>query len=325
MDEELVKLDLKDKKILLELDMDARQTYSEIAKKVKMSKQGVEYKINNLIKKKVISKSYPIIHMTKLGYKYCRLVFKFHNLTSEKEKEIIEFIKNHKKIGWALKIEGSYDLGMGIWAKTITEFKDVINEFVYRFGHYIAKRIESIGTKVYHYQTRYLLNKTETREITIKEDVEPEKIDELDQGILKILCKNARTPLIEIAQQLNTSSKVVSYHIKNLEKRKIIEGYRLILNHSLLGYTYYKVLLDLSDLTKEKFIAIKNYLKYQPNVLYLIEAIGWKDLDFEMLAESNQEFFSFMKELRLKFPVLVKDHEILILTDTIKVSYLPEI
>ena len=41
----MVELDLKDKKILFELDFDARQSYSEIAKKVRLSKQVVEYRI----------------------------------------------------------------------------------------------------------------------------------------------------------------------------------------------------------------------------------------------------------------------------------------
>ena len=39
------KLDLKDKKILYELDLNARQTDNQIAKKVGMSRDSVRYRI----------------------------------------------------------------------------------------------------------------------------------------------------------------------------------------------------------------------------------------------------------------------------------------
>jgi hypothetical protein len=44
----VVKLDLQDRKLLFALDFDARATLSSLAKRVRMSKQGVDYKIKNL-------------------------------------------------------------------------------------------------------------------------------------------------------------------------------------------------------------------------------------------------------------------------------------
>ena len=52
--DKLTKLDEKDRKILAELDKDARQTDSKIAKKVRVSKQVANYRIQNLVNKKVI-------------------------------------------------------------------------------------------------------------------------------------------------------------------------------------------------------------------------------------------------------------------------------
>ena len=47
-------LDLKDRKILYELDFNARQTDSEIAKKVKLSREVVNYRISRLQKNGII-------------------------------------------------------------------------------------------------------------------------------------------------------------------------------------------------------------------------------------------------------------------------------
>ena len=49
MKQEQIQLDKRDLKILQILDFNARTTYSKIAKKLKISKQAVEYRINNLI------------------------------------------------------------------------------------------------------------------------------------------------------------------------------------------------------------------------------------------------------------------------------------
>ena len=50
-----MKLDEKDRKILVELDKDARQSDSEIAKKVRISKQVANYRIQNLIKRDIFN------------------------------------------------------------------------------------------------------------------------------------------------------------------------------------------------------------------------------------------------------------------------------
>ena len=65
-------LDEKDRKILLELDKNSRQTDSEIAKKVRLSKQITNYRIQNLKKKKIISNFYTVVNAGNLGFNsYC--------------------------------------------------------------------------------------------------------------------------------------------------------------------------------------------------------------------------------------------------------------
>jgi DNA-binding Lrp family transcriptional regulator len=51
----MISLDKKDKKILYELDYNSRQSFSSIAKKVKLKKETCIYRINKLISEKVIT------------------------------------------------------------------------------------------------------------------------------------------------------------------------------------------------------------------------------------------------------------------------------
>jgi len=318
-----VKLDLKDKKILFELDFNARISYSQLAKKTGLSKQGAEYKVKNLLKKGVIKGFYPVINVPKLGYIYCRLLVTLQSLTKEKRDEIIEYLKDYRKVFWLFSMQGMFDILIVIWAKSMTEFKEFIEELETKFGENIKRKVETITTDVIHYQHRYLLEKKETKEIHIKETDKRIKIDDLDKKIIDLLCTDARISLIDISKKVNESAKVVAYRIKKLEKG-FIEGYRPIINHNKIGFTYYKVVIDLYKISKEELIRLKSYIRNNPSVIYIVEGIGLPaDLEIEMMVKSNKQLFDFINDLKFRFPKLIGEYNTVIFMDTLKVKYLP--
>ncbi|MBI2547702.1 MAG: Lrp/AsnC family transcriptional regulator [Candidatus Aenigmarchaeota archaeon] len=319
----ITRIDLKDRKILFELDFDSRSSNTAIAKKVGSSKQGVDYRIRNLIKEKIILGFYPIIDNVKLGYIYCRVFLKLQNLTKDKEDKVIAELKNEKRINWVLKAEGSYDILFACWMKNLEEFKRFIRELISKYSRYIKEEKESIGIRVVHYQYRFLLGTRGTKKLVFEETPIRVEIAELDKRILKVLCENARAPLVEIANKLKISPKVLAYRIKKLEKDQIILGHRPLINHPLLGYTYYKILFHLMNVTKEEFETFRRYLENHPKVIYIVDEVGICDIDVEAMFESERDYFDFMKELKFKFPTLIKEYETLIGLETLKVNYLP--
>lgn len=323
-EEKEVKLDIKDKKILYELDFNARLSYAQLGRKVGLSKQGVEYRINNLVRRGVIKGFYPVINVPKLGFLYCRLLITVQNVTKEKREEFLSYLKNHKSVFWLLEMQGQYDILIVIWARTITEFKMFGEEMEKRFGEYIKKKIETIATDVIHFQHRYLLRKAETKEIHIRETGERAMIDAVDKKILSVLCADARMSLMRIAKECKISAKVVAYRIRKMERTKIIEGYRPIMNHNVLGYTYYKLFITINKGSKDALRKVKSYLKQIPLCVYIVEGIGIPaDLDVEIMVKSNQELFSFIEELRFTFPTSIGEYQTVIFLDTVKVNYFP--
>lgn len=321
---EPVELDVKDKKLLYELDFNSRQTYNRLAKKIGLSKQGIEYKINSLIKKGVIKGFYPVINVPKLGYLYCRLMVTLQNLTEETRKEITEYLVGHKKVFWLFSMQGAYDLLIVIWAKSLTEFKEFIEEFQTKYGNYIKRKVESVPTDVVYLKHRFLLGINEVEELHIKETAERVKIDETDTHILEALCRNPRMTLVNIAKEVNESPKVVAYRIKRMEKERIVEAYRPIIDFNILGYTYYKIFLNLFHITKKELSTLKHYLKSNPLVLYIVEGIGIPaDIDIEIVVKSNQELFNFIDDIKAKFPKLIAEYIPVVFMDTLKVKYLP--
>ena len=78
------KLDLKDCKLLYELDCNSRQTIQQLAKKIGLSKDAVKYRINRLYNSKIIKSFNAVIDTGKLGFTSYRLFLKFYQLSPEK-------------------------------------------------------------------------------------------------------------------------------------------------------------------------------------------------------------------------------------------------
>ncbi len=318
------KLDLKDKRILKELDFNARQSYSELAKNVGLSKQGVEYRVQQLIKKGIITRFYPVINVPKLGYFYCRVSITWKNIGPEELQKIYDDVNNDSRIFWVFESQGDFDFFFGLWCRTLTDFHYFIDEFMAKYSRYVKSRVENIATDVVHYEHRYLLGRTATQEIHIAESPVRIAIDELDKQILALLAEDARISLVVLGQKLKEHPKTIAYRIQRMEKQKLIEGYRIGIDHNLLGYTYYKIFLNISDFSHQDLRKLKEFIKNHPATIYLIEGINLHgDLDFEMMIKDNQELFNFIKILRKEFPKIVGNYQTAIFMDTLKVRYLP--
>ena len=61
-------------------------------------------------------------------------------------------------------------------------------------------------------------------------------MDKIDSELIKILHADAKTPLKELARQVDLSSPSTSERLKRLEERGVIAGYTLRVNHSSIGY-----------------------------------------------------------------------------------------
>ena len=87
----MTKIDLKDRRILYELDYNSRESLTQIGKKVGLKKDVVSYRIKKLQDEGVIQCFYTVIDAYKLGYTLFRYYIIFQYVNSEIRKKIIEY------------------------------------------------------------------------------------------------------------------------------------------------------------------------------------------------------------------------------------------
>lgn len=307
-----IDLDLKDRKLLYELDINARQSNSQIGKQIKINKNTVNYRINKLIEQGIITGFYSEIDMYKLGFKTFRIFIRLQNLTKEIEQEFINYFVNHSKVTWILSVEGSYDIIMGVMVKTNIEFYDFKEELLYKYSSYIQNIWYNIYVRMYQYKKAYLIDvNRRDAEFKIMGGEDAIKIDEIDDKILQILASNARIPLFELASQLKISPKVVSYRMKQLMKKDILQSFRVMLNNNLLGFKWYKIHFWLKNITKERKNQLEQFARIHPNIVYSNDTIGGADFEPEFHVKNEEELRTFISNIRDRFQDIIKDYDML--------------
>jgi Lrp/AsnC family transcriptional regulator, leucine-responsive regulatory protein len=138
-----------------------------------------------------------------------------------------------------------------------------------------------------------------------------QEIDKFDMRFLVELEKDSRQPISNIAKILKTSQQVLSYRLINLEKHQIILGFYTVINFVKLGYTSYRTMIRLTNISPEIQAKLISFLKEDNNVSYLAECTGHWDLIVDYLAKNIVQYYSFLKNLREKFPENVGSIDVL--------------
>lgn len=316
-------LNLKAEKILDCLSLNARISYSEISKKLDLSRQVVKYQQDMLEEKKIIEGYYAIFNIFKLGFLYHRILFRLRNVSAEKEAKILDYFAKHKNIGWVCQLDGHLDLAIAVWTRSIVEFEKVLHQSLSQIGEFIEEKHISIATEIHRLKHKFLLGQKNLDELVVKGEIETPNIDDLDYNILGILATDPRKSYTAISRELQIKPKVVNYRIHNLRDKGIILGFNIKLNHRLLGYTHHKIYLNLINILEPSFSDMIHYLKSLTNTIYITKPLGMADLEFELMVRTNEEFHATMKDLRYQFPDLIKNYTSIIIRHEHYINYLP--
>lgn len=307
----MVKLDLKDKKILYQLDINSRQSFSQIGKKVGLSKAVVDYRVKRLEEQGIIKNYYTLIDSFKLGYEVLRFYIIYQYTTSDIEKEIIDYFVNSKHTWVVYSIQGWFDLDVIIWIKDRNEFYNFWKEMLNNYGDYFQNQILSYYIKAHSFRPSYLLSdvydKAEREKVVITGGGKKVDIDDLDFRILRLIAPNARISITEIARKLNKSIDVVKYRLKKLLKLDVIQGFRANIDTAKLGYQYFKVDIYLREYKQRKEII--NYIKLNPHLMCINSTTGLSDLELEFHLENLPHLSYIMRDITNKFPNAVRNYK----------------
>jgi len=321
--EEKVSLDLKDKKILNLLGKNSRTPLTKVAKKVGLSRDTVNYRIQILEKKGVLQGYITLVDIKKFGYDSYHIFLNLNHPTKEIEDRIIKTLQNYPFVRAIIKFSGKYDFELAVIAKSVQEFDKILTQVVSVCSEYLQSSEILIITK------NFVSNvfpkgffKTEEREA--EKSFSDSEIDKKDLEILQSISNKATLPLYKIGSSVKLSPDAVNYRIKKMLESGTILNFLPVINFSSINYNIYAILLSLNNLTEEKEKQLKTLLKTDDNVLWAVKTVGRFNLLFYLCTQNTEDLHNTIIKLRSYFKEDLKEYETLVAYEQFKYSYFPE-
>jgi DNA-binding Lrp family transcriptional regulator len=307
-----IKLDKVDLIILSELDKNCRIPSTILAKKVRKSRQSVDYRINNLVKEGIITGFQTSINPHKMGHKIYKIYLKLRNIPEQKER-LFKYLKTSGKVYWMGECSGNWELIFGIFAKNDYEFFELKNELISEFNRIIVQEEGQILIDVKQYPKMYFTNQISKPTMFAGEIVNNE-LDKLDYAILGEIVNNARISLVDLSYKMKSTVIIVKGRLKKMEKRGIIIQYRIGVNLNKLGLELYKAVIKLDRYNKEDEKKLLNYMSNLPNIQYFIRNI-WS-IEPEIVVSSYQDYYRIIENMKKSFPDVIRTVDsVLMITD----------
>ncbi len=314
-------MDTKDKKILAELLSNSRIPVSKLAKNVGVSREVALYRLNRLIKDKVILGFYTIIDTEMLGYSRFTCFFQLKGISNLKEKEFLQFLAGHKFAAYIGPVIGKWNVVFDLLAKDKNHLGSLVQEITDYIKPYIESyKIITTAAEQEIFPTKLLGIK---KEIEYKKSDKKVKLDNKDLGILKLISANSRIEYVEISKKLKLTPNAIKYRLKNLEQSGVIKGYTISIDMGKLNYEWYNIQIKLTD---KKELQLKQFLKQHKLVIYYYKYLKHKDwdLDIGIIARNSLELRDFIVELKEHFGDILKIHDTYSVIEELKGNYAPE-
>jgi len=317
-------IDEKDRKILVELDKDARQADSEIAKKVGLSKQVVNVRIKNLVEKGVISNFYTIVNVGNLGLNTHYIFLQLEKINKEEEETLLNKINLLDYVGWLVSGMGRWDVIININVDSVLSLEKCLNQIISLCGKHLHEYLFTTLINAEHLGYKSILGSKDSRPIYQGEKQGIFKIDITDEKILRILSNNSRLPITKISEKSKLPIHVINYRLKNLIRKGIIEGFKPKINISKLGYQWHLLLIQFQNVSEERKKEFIEYCKLNKTIYYITNTIGNYNVMLDIHVRNVEEFKAVLLDLKDKFSDVIRLYESVIIFEEYKINYIPK-
>ncbi len=306
-----IKLDLTDKKILYLLGENGRYSTTALAKKLRLNRETVAYRINKMNENDFLHGCLTLLNHKKLDLKNFIVYIKLKTVNSEKD--FIAYLHELNEVTRLKNCSGSYDIQIIFTVKNEEEFIGLLDKIVDKY-HIIIEDYDFMEILEEDFLgLSLLLEKIDPKDMKIFElkgstfekefklalsNTEETKIDDKDRDILELLKLDGRITIRELSAKINLAPIAVENRIKKLVSSGVIKKFVPLASISALGYQWWKVFFKFKNVNRNKFFA---YIKYHPNILWYMRFLGRWDYQFSVFAKNNSEFHKILDEIRTEF------------------------
>ena len=311
----MIKIDVKDRKLLYYLSLNSRESLTRLAKLVGLSKNGVKYRIERLRSLGIIVNFCCLTNLGACGYKTFIVLIKFNEDIYSNE-SILEYFKSHKLIDWAAVLSGDWDLLIeAVYTERVTDFLDdligkfgnKINKFQVFFSYDIIK-VEHLIRDMYDDLGLEELP-SEQRAYKMME------LDQKDRRILAQLNSDSTLSYVEMSKRLGLTIDIIRYRVAQLKKSRVIIKFFPEISLHKLGYISYLFIVRLRNISKERINSLKASIRQNRNITYAF----FDSISFSLVCScafrSGDEIDQLSRGLRKDYSDIIDSQSYLVFKD----------
>ncbi len=319
-----IKLTKQDRILLHELELNGRQPLSQLAKKLRMSKQSVHYRIQKFVDSGAILSFEAIINFSKLGFIDHEVWIQIGDVDSKKRREFEDFLIKHERVNWLITSGGTFDYAISILAENPVDFFSVFSQILNRYPGFVKSYHLTIGREIQSYPRFHLTSDTDQKrpQRALSEGA-PKRhgCDPLDFAILDTLSTNGRISILSLAKKLKSAPNTIRKKMQRLEKEGVIAGYRAVIEPTKIGFQNYELLISVADPSLETEREFQTYCQSNPYIRFMLKLIGKWDLDIVFEAENNEHYYEILAEIRRRFGSRIREFQAVQVFKILKFHY----
>jgi len=316
-----------DRELVFLCSENARTKMRYMSNMLKKSPQRLKYSLKTLEKEGIIKNAHCIFDYSYLGIMLFRVYFKGGYIGEKDKAEIIKKLIDNPYIVSIYELSGEFDLALELGAPNPSRFNKELKK--------IANLVPTLNNYkillnvVTHLYPRYYLLEGSS-EITYLEgekiiggDRAIENFNKNEFNIMKNLMINPKIRLTTLAKQSRLNIKTAISILKNLQNKKIIKGFKYVLDTNKLGVNKFRLFLKLHNISGEKEDALMDFMLKAREIVLVNKTVGDWDLEVDIESVDKIRIRYLITQIRENFKDLIETFNIIEFYTYYKRSYLP--
>lgn len=305
----------------------SRTKINEISNSLKKSPQRLKYTLNHYEKTEIVSMAHCVFDYSYFGLVLFKVYFKGGYISEKDKTEIVNRLRDNPYVVALYELIGEFDLAIELLSPNPSRFNKELRKvasMMPTLNNYkvILNVVTHIYPKTYLVKNKNLLPPLQ-REIIVGGDRAVEDFNDNEMAILKNILINSRFRFTRLAKQSGLNIKTAISVFRNLRKRKIIKGFKYIIDTNNLGIYKFRLFLKLHNVSLEREKQLMDFMLDLPEVVQLSKTVGdWSmEVDIECLEKVKIRQLTIM--LRERFKDLIETFNIIEFYQYYKRAYLP--
>ena len=320
-----------DKELLFLYSENARVKIRELASLLKKSSQRLKYNVKTLEKDRIVFNPYSVIDYSFFGLLLFKVYFKGGYVSEKNKNAILQKLREHPYIVSIYELDGAFDLVIEMEAKNASRFnKELrgITNTTPTLNNYkvLLNVVTHLYPRLYLLKHSSLANELTSKfgkDTVVGGDRQIEYFSRSETAVLYNIVLTPKTRMTKLAEKTGMNIKTVNSILKKLTQRKILKGYKHLIDTHSLGVYKHRLFLKLHNLSQERENQLMAYILKTPEIIQINKTVGDWDMELDLESFDRGRIRHLTVQLREEFGELIETFDIMEFYHYHKKTFLP--